>query len=200
MKKMIAFALSAVMALSLASCAGQTNPGSSSGHASDSSAEPAAIGGDSATWGPALDGDGSGVQIPSPITKYTSMEEAAAAAGFDMTAPETADGCTERVIQVFNANTENAMFEVIYRDGSEESQNIIHIRKAAGAEDISGDYNQYAESSTEAVGETEVTMKGSDGKVHLATWTRDGYTYSIGVYTEAGISSDSMTELVAGVR
>ena len=92
------------------------------------------------------------------------------------------------------------MFEVIYRDGGEESQNIIHIRKAPGAEDISGDYNQYAESSTETVGEAEVTMKGAGGKVHLATWAKDGYTYSIGVYTEAGISSDSMAELVAGVR
>lgn len=196
MKKMIAFALSTVMALSLASCAGQTTPGSSS----DSSVEPTAIGGDPATWGPALDEDGSGVQVPSPITEYTSMEEAAAAACFDMTVPETADGYTDRMIQVFNANTEDAMFEVIYRDGGEESQNIIHIRKAAGAEDISGDYNQYAESSTETVGEAEVTMKGADGKVHLATWTKDGYTYSIGVYTEAGISSDSMAELVAGVR
>lgn len=196
MKKMIAFALSTVMVLSLISCAGQTNPGSSSGN----SVEPAAIGGDPATWGPALDGDGSGVQIPSPITEYTSMEEAAAAAGFDMTAPETIDGYTERVIQVFNANTEDAMFEVIYRDGGEESKNIIHIRKAPGAEDISGDYNQYAESSTETVGEAEVTMKGADGKVHLATWAKDGYTYSINVYAEAGISSDSMAELVAGVR
>lgn len=200
MKKMIAFALSTVMALSLVSCTSQTNPGSSSGSGSDSSVEPAAIGGDPATWGPALDGDGSGVQIPSPITEYTSMEEAAAAAGFDMTAPETIDGYTERVIQVFNANTEDAMFEVIYRDGGEESKNIIHIRKAPGTEDISGDYNQYAESSTETVGETEVTMKGADGKVHLATWAKDGYTYSINVYAEAGISSDSMAELVAGVR
>lgn len=200
MKKMIAFALSTVMALSLVSCTSQTNPGSSSGSGSDSSVEPAAIGGDPATWGPALDGDGSGVQIPSPITEYTSMEEAAAAAGFDMTAPETIDGYTERVIQVFNANTEDAMFEVIYRDGGEESKNIIHIRKAPGAEDISGDYNQYAESSTETVGEAEVTMKGADGKVHLATWAKDGYTYSINVYAEAGISSDSMAELVAGVR
>lgn len=200
MKKMIAFALSTVMALSLVSCTSQTNPGSSSGSGSDSSVEPAAIGGDPATWGPALDGDGSGVQIPSPITEYTSMEEAAAAAGFDMTAPETIDGYTERVIQVFNANTEDAMFEVIYRDGGEESKNIIHIRKAPGAEDISGDYNQYAENSTETVGEAEVTMKGADGKVHLATWAKDGYTYSINVYAEAGISSDSMAELVAGVR
>ena len=185
MKKMIAFALSTVMALSLASCAGQTNPGSSSGSASGSSVER---------------GDGSGVQIPNPITEYTTMEEAAAAAGFDVTVPETIDGYTERVIQVFNANTEDAMFEVIYRDGGEESKNIIRIRKAPGAEDISGDYDQYAESSTEAVGEAEVTMKGADGKVHLATWTKDGYTYSISVYAEAGVSSDSMAELVAGVR
>lgn len=195
MKTMIAFALSAVMALSLASCAGQT---SSSGSISDGSMESTAIGGDPATWGPALDGDGSGVQIPSPITEYSSMAEAAAAAGFDMAVPKVVDGCTERVIQVFNANTDDAMFEVIYRDSGEESEDVIHIRKAPGTEDISGDYNQYAERSTETVGDVEVTMKGSDGQVHLATWTKDGYTYSIAVYT--GISGDDMAELVTGVR
>lgn len=43
-------------------------------------------------------------------------------------------------------------------------------------------------------------MKGADGKVYLATWAKDGYTYSIGVHTEAGISSNGMAELVAGVR
>lgn len=196
MKKLLALALSAAMALSLASCAGQTNPGNNS----DSSKEPAAIGGDPATWGPALDGDDSGVQIPNPITEYPTLEEAAAAAGFDVTVPETVDSYSEKVFQVFNANTSDAMFEVIYRDGGEEPENIVHIRKAPGTEDISGDYNQYAESNTVAVGDIQITMRGENGQVHLATWTNGGYTYSIGVYTEAGISSDAMADLAAAVQ
>lgn len=191
MKRMIAFALGTVLALSLAACGAAPEKSSASG------SEPAPIGGDSATWGPALDGDGSSVQIPSPITEYPSLEEAAEAAGFDMAVPETVDGCEERVFQVFNASTEDAMLEVIYRSGEES---VVHIRKAPGAEDISGDYNQYAESGTETVGDVEVTMKGEDGRIHLATWTDGDYTYSIGIYAETGISGDSMAKLVAEVR
>lgn len=155
------------------------------------------IGGDPSTWGPVLN-DG-GIEIPAPFTEYASMDEAAANAGFDMKVPESVDGYSQRMIQVFDAADE-PMFEVIYRSGEDENANTIHIRKAAGSEDISGDYTEYAESNTVAVGEIQVTMQGENGQVRLATWTNNGYTYSIGVYAEAGVSSDMMAGLVAAVQ
>lgn len=155
------------------------------------------IGGDPSTWGPVLnDGD---IEIPAPFTEYASMDEAAVNAGFDMKVPESVDGYSQRMIQVFDAADE-PMFEVIYRSGEDENANTIHIRKAAGSTDISGDYAEYAESDTVAVGEIQVTMQGENGQVRLATWTNDGYTYSIGVYAEAGVSSDMMAGLVAAVQ
>lgn len=166
---MIAFVLGAVMMLSLAACGGNGKT------------------------------DGNTVQMPVPFTEYASMGEAAAAAGFDLKAPESVEGYSREVIQVFDT-TEDAMIEVIYSAGEDEDASTICIRKAAGSEDISGDYNQYAENNAVSVGESKVTMKGENGQVHLATWTNGGYTYSIGVYGENGISSDAMAGLAAAVQ
>lgn len=195
MRRMIALVLSAALALSLTAC------GADGEKAAAGSEESAAIGGDPATLEPDVKGeaDSDGVQIPSPITKYDSLEEAAAAAGFSMAVPETIDGHPEQVYQVYNVGTENVLLEVIYHGGL-EAESTVHIRKAPGSEDISGDYNQYSESETLAVGDREVTMKGDDGQVHLATWTLDGYTYSVAAYAETGVSSDELVELVAQVQ
>lgn len=130
------------------------------------------------------------VQIPSPFTDHATLADAAKAVGFELAAPETVNGNSRRGIQTIDGE----MIQAFYGDKDRE----VCIRKAPGTEDISGDFNQYAERSTETVGDVEVTMKGSDGQVCLATWTKDGYTYSIVVYT--GISGDDMVELVAGVR
>lgn len=191
MKRTIIFALSAALALSLTAC-GAVPKESAGGE------EPAVIGGDSATWGPDLNGE-EDVQLPNPFTEYDSLEEAAEAAGFSMTVPETVDGCSERVFRVLGAGGEDAMLEVICRDG-EAGEREVRIRKAPGAEDISGDYNQYAQSETVDVGGLEVTMRGDNGLVRLAAWTADGCTYSLAVYGGDGISSGDMAALAAEVR
>ena len=53
-KKVTAIILSAVMALTLSSCAGKTNENSSSSKASESSAAPASMMGNLVAYGPAL--------------------------------------------------------------------------------------------------------------------------------------------------
>ena len=75
---------------------------------------------------------------------------------------------------------------------------IARIRKAPGAEDISGDCNAYAEQTELTSGDAAVTMKGADGLVQLAIWQADGYTYAVSV--ENGLTADAMAELVAQVR
>lgn len=163
--------------------------------------EPAAIGGDPDTWGPALDSDDTtGVEIPDPFVECASLDEAAKATGFSMMAPDTMDGYSERVIRVLASGDNDSMIEVIYRNDDEETENEIRIRKAVGNEDTSGDYTQYAESNTVTVGDIQVTMKGENGQVNLATWTNGDYTYSIGVYSKAGLSNTAMTDLVSAVQ
>ncbi|MDO5378397.1 MAG: hypothetical protein Q4G52_08685 [Clostridia bacterium] len=163
MKEMIAFALSAVMTLSLAACGGNGKT------------------------------DGTSAQIPDPFTECETMEDAAKLVGFDFEVPDAVDGKERTAIRV---DAEGKLVEVVY--GNEDEKTVI--RKAEGSEDISGDYNQYVESNTITVGELQVTMKGESGQVQLAIWANSGYTYSIGIYDENGLSSDVMAELVATVR
>ena len=104
------------------------------------------------------------------------------------------DGCSEKQFRAMDADGDK-MIEVICASGEDE---IARIRKAPGAEDISGDCNAYAEQTELTSGDAAVTMKGADGLVQLAIWQADGYTYAVSV--ENGLTADAMAELVAQVR
>lgn len=132
-----------------------------------------------------------GVQLPNPFAEYETLAEAARAAGVQLTAPDSVNGSDRRIFRAI----ENDLLEVIYCKGEEE---IAHIRKAAGAGDVSGDYNVYPQVDTVTVNGAEVTRKGDAGKVSLAIWTAGEYTYSISV--EGGISAREMTRLISAVR
>lgn len=132
-----------------------------------------------------------GVQIPNPFAEYETLAEAAKAAGVELAAPEMVNGSDRRTFRAI----ENDLLEVVYSKGETET---ARIRKAAGTEDISGDYNVYAQVDTVAVSGAAVTLKGEGGKVSLATWTAGEYTYSIAV--EGGISAREMTQLISAVR
>lgn len=150
------------------------------------------IGGDPATWGPDDGDEGESVQIPNPWQEYQTLEEAAAAAGFDLTAPESIDGYSEKSISVMSGT--ESIFDITFRNDSEQ----IRIRKAAGTEDISGDYNVYDKTETVSVGELEVTEKGNGGSVNLALWNDGGYTYLL--YISAGASADEAAKLISEIK
>lgn len=166
MKKYLALVLSACVLLAFAACARQPQP---------------AISTDTQ-------------QIPNPWTDYASLDEAEAAAGFDLAIPDAVDGCSEKQFRAMDADGDK-MIEVICASGEDE---IARIRKAPGAEDISGDCNAYAEQTELTSGDAAVTMKGADGLVQLAIWQADGYTYAVSM--ENGLTADAMAELVAQVR
>lgn len=130
-------------------------------------------------------------QIPNPWTECATLADAAALTGYDFTVPDSVDGYTDISITVL---TDEQLTEVQYTAGNDR----LCLRKAPGSDDISGDYNQYAESNTVDVDGRSVTLQGSDGQVQLATWQDGGYTYSIGVYREdgTGLTADEMTFLV----
>lgn len=129
-------------------------------------------------------------QIPNPFIDCETLDEAAKIAGFEMTVPEEMEGYDKPVINTI----ENEMIQVIYYKGEDE----VRIRKGAGSEDISGDYNEYAETDSVTVEGMQVTIRGNDGKASVATWTNEEYTYSITV--GEGIDIDSMTDLIKAVK
>lgn len=131
------------------------------------------------------------VQIPNPFVGYKTLEQAAQAAGFGLTVPDTVNRSDSRVFQVI----EDEMLEVIYCKGEDET---ARIRKAPGNQNISGDYTVYSQVNTISVNGSKVTMSGSDDKVSLATWTNSGYTYAVSV--AGGISRSDMTALVSTIQ
>ena len=148
---------------------------------------------------------GDNTQIPNPFVDCDTLADAAALAGFDIIVPDSVDGYEERAITAM----ENDMIQVLYLHGDDQ----VCIRKAVGDEECSGDYNVYSEEKTVTVGDKEVTLRGNNGKVMVAVWTEDGYSYSIGVYAYAqhndgvadpesntGMVEDMITTLIAQVQ
>ena len=135
--------------------------------------------------------DGS-TEIANPYVDCETLEEAGELAWFDISVPDEIDGgYTQGTIQA----VENEMIQVIY---TTEAGEEITLRKGTGTEDISGDYNEYAEENTLDVDGTSVTARGSDGLVYAATWTDGTYTYAI--TASAGLESDSVSALVPSIQ
>ena len=139
------------------------------------------------------------VRIPDPFEAFSSIEEAAAAAGFEMTVPDAPAGYQNVVYRV---DQESQMLEVIYLDNdTEEAKEGYRIRKAVGSDDISGDYNSYNETSEVTVSSNTVTLKGNDGKVFVAIWTSGDYTYAIDVDMDGqGLSADEVTRIAEATK
>ena len=148
MKKLLIFTVTAAMLLSLAACAQSAKPAAEpekpaqteTADSKNAQAETAEI---------------ENVQIPNPWTDYDSKDDAAQAAGFDLAVPDEISGCSEKSYRVLSAEGD-VMFEIIYASGEDKT---ARIRKAPGADDVSGDYNEYAETETVDAGGVSVTMK-----------------------------------------
>ena len=132
-------------------------------------------------------------QIANPWTEVKTMEAAKDMAGFDLELPEIPAEYGKKMIQVLNS-ADAPMIEVIFWNSDDKQ---IRIRKAPGTEDISGDYTVYTQEQKVQAENRELTLKGEEDKVFLATWTEDCYTYSM--YVETGISADEMTGMAGQV-
>lgn len=114
-----------------------------------------------------------------PFIDCANLDKAAQMAGFSLSVPDTPDGVS--VLKDSN------MIQADYENG-------MYIRKASGSDDISGDYNDYAQVETV----NRVTLKGENGKFFLAVWNDSGYTYAVGV--QEAMSKSDMLALTAEVR
>ena len=126
-------------------------------------------------------------QIANPFIDCASAAEASELAGFDVTFPESVPGYTGRFYQAIKGELAQCFY------GTED--NKVLIRKGVGDEDLSGDYNDYADETTVTVGDVVVTERGSDGLVYVAIWTRDGYSFAIDA--DEGLEPTVIEQLVA---
>ena len=115
-------------------------------------------------------------QIANPFISCGTIEEAEKLAGFSFS-PEGVKDAVDSVEREDIRAIKDTMIEIIYFDTAGEE--VFRIRKGSGSEDISGDYNEYAEQKTSGIGGTEVTMMGDNGRISVAKWTDDGYTFAV---------------------
>lgn len=176
MKRCIALAMSAALALSITACGSSSKPSASqSGSVSDAST---VLGED--------------VQIPNPWKDFESLEEAVKAVGFDFVAPDALAGCDKIAYQ---AIPDDRIIGVLYLNGEERQ---VIIRKAPGGENISGVYSQFDKLEQVEVDGRSVTMSGDGETVSLATWTDGDYSFS--VYADNGLAQGDMAQLVSQIH
>ncbi|OAJ73333.1 copper amine oxidase [Brevibacillus sp. SKDU10] len=112
------------------------------------------------------------IGLPNPLVNYSTLDEARKAVGFTFAVPATLpDGYQMKNIIVIS----NELVEISYLEGD----NQITYRTAKGNADISGDYNVYDKDKTITVGNTKITVKGKGDSINLATWTKDGTSFSL---------------------
>lgn len=135
--------------------------------------------------------EGELTMIASPFIDCNSIDEAAAITGFGMTVPDSVNGNEIDHISTISRDT----IQVIYGAGHDNS---TYIRKAEGSDDISGDYNTYHQKKQITVNGASVTLKGNNGKINVATWSSNGYSYSINVGT--GFDESYITDLISMIE
>lgn len=132
--------------------------------------------------------------MANPWKEAASLAEAAAEVGFSLNAPEALEGYESKTIRVCIPEG-SRIIEVTFRNVNDET---VCIRKGEGSEDISGDYNQYDAGGTMDVDGMTVNMRANGESIRVATWQKDGFTYSITL--SAGMVTDAVVALIEQVR
>lgn len=169
MKKLLTFILCAAMVFSIAACANHDKTPDTT-----ESQQPSG-----------------NVQIANPYKSFDTLEAAAEAAGFSIQLPATVPNW---VSEVSFGTINGKMLEIIYAGENDK----ITLRKAPGADDISGDYNVYSETNELTVGEKTVTVKGNDSTVSVAIWQDGEYTYAMTF--QNGMDLDGVSAMLENVQ
>ena len=174
MKKLTVLAL--VVAVLMTACASLNSTQSSTNEETESSSLPAS--------------SSSNPQLSNPFVDCNTLEEAETLAGFTVTLPDTIPNWNgESIIRAM----ENSMIEVVCK----MEDDTLTIRKGAGTEDISGDYNSYETSQEILSGGKTITVKGNSGIIYLAIWTVEDYSFA--VRTNSGFSQEEILNIISAV-
>ena len=143
----------------------------------------------------AVAASGAVATLANPWQECSSMAQAESLAGFSFAISDSAlpegYGPEAAYIQVIAGS----MIEVDY-DG--ERGGSVCLRKAAGTDDVSGDYNSYDLTQTSRIAGQDVTLRGAEDAWYVATWTRDGYSFA--VVSTSALTTSQVETLVAGLR
>ena len=190
-KKIFTALLTFAMIAALAAC-GKSNGGATGTDSGSATAD------STATESTTDTGDtesGGSTGIANPFVDCGTLDEAASLAGFTLEAPDSIEGYDGKLIQAI----EKEMIQVIYGDVNDQNADTIYVRKGAGSEDISGDYNEYAdEEQIEVADGVSATAKGHDDKYYVVTWTDGNYTYAIDA--DGGMDLSTASSIASQVK
>jgi hypothetical protein len=150
--------------------------------------------------------EGENVGMANPWSDVSTLDEAAAGAGLDMfSIPEEAEISLGEV-KLSQARYMEGLAEAVVEYPAVE----MTIRKGnasiATDGDISGDYNEYANTWTQNIKGLEVTCFGNrEGDATKTIWQVDDTCYSITAYglggdTDYGLSADDLNSLINGIQ
>ena len=122
--------------------------------------------------------------IVNPFAGYESVEAAENAVGFDIALPEG--------YEILNVSVMSGKMLQI------DFVNETMIRKMAGSEDISGDYNQYEKVEKTDVNGVRAELRINEGKVYSAIWEDGGYSFAL--FNSKGISLEEAKDLISVIK
>ena len=118
-----------------------------------------------------------------------TMDDAYLQTEFWLDAPQEINGYDERAISV----AENKKgIQVAYQATEGDEQLVLYKVKGKSTPDSNAE-TYTDESSINPFG-IDIVIKGNDGKINLATWTENGFTYS--TKSLSGLTESQITELV----
>ena len=121
----------------------------------------------------------------------SSLSEAEKIASFPISVPQSAGGQTIGKIGVI----EDTLITVYY---GQEGNVAVIIVKGKGSDDISGDYNEYAEQQVFNYENLEITAEGNDGLVNKAIWTEGQFSFAI--LATDGLSLNEFKEIIKEIK
>lgn len=124
-----------------------------------------------------------GVVMPSPVHVFTTVEAASEYIGFRPHMPKLLP-VGFNIQSVITLEKDILQVVYVYEPGADPYYNkaggaLIIYRSSKLTGDISGDHKIHKVIETERVDGTKVTFKGSDEKVYLASWMKDGQNHSL---------------------
>lgn len=131
--------------------------------------------------------DSPNVAVVNGMVKADTPEQLAAAVGFDVEELNNLPFGVESTVYI---SYWNELAEITYTGGGQTAA----FRKSRGTENNSGDYSAYSAVTEINIGPLTATLNGSGETYTLATWSVDGYAYSIRL--SEGISESEWRDLI----
>lgn len=125
------------------------------------------------------------------ITEVSSSAELSAVVGFPVA---EVTGLPFTPSEVIYCSYWDEMAQITYSDGTKSAL----FRQSCGTEDNSGDYNEYADTTTITLGTATILLKGDSDLYTLAIWQDATYSYSLSL--SDGLGSEEWVTLLENIQ